>query len=156
MPTGKQWLTAMLDDIPQLHHQRPLAGKGSRNSYKTWTGNDMRDADAMSAATPHCDVVTTDKYATAQLKKPQPSRSSAHSSSPGSSAAANASNARPPGRRPGRAFPASQATSPAAPAGGYDVLPRPRPSARRTFGVSSPAVPGSATYSYAQVTPCSR
>ena len=43
------------------------------------------------------------------------------------SPAANASSARSAGRRPGRAFAASQTASSAAPGGGSDVLPRPRP-----------------------------
>jgi hypothetical protein len=47
------------------------------------------------------------------------------------SPAANASSARSWGRRPRRAFLASQTTSSQAPPGGADTLPRPRPSARR-------------------------
>jgi hypothetical protein len=35
----------------------------------TWRGNDLRDADAMSATIPYCDVVLTDKYAVAQLAR---------------------------------------------------------------------------------------
>ena len=66
---GKEWLTAFLDDIPSAAINITLSEKGFRNSYKTWTGNDMRDADAMSAAIPYCDVVLADKYVAAQLKK---------------------------------------------------------------------------------------
>jgi chromate transporter len=42
-------------------------GKGFHNSYKKWTGNDIRDADGVSAAIPYCDVVMTDNYVAAQL-----------------------------------------------------------------------------------------
>ena len=66
---GKEWLTAFLDDILSAAINITLSEKGFRNSYKTWTGNDMRDADAMSAAIPYCDVVLTDKYVASQLKK---------------------------------------------------------------------------------------
>ena len=43
------------------------------------------------------------------------------------SPAANASSAMSAGRRPGRSFAASHAASSAAPGGGTEVLPRPRP-----------------------------
>lgn len=66
---GKEWLTAFLDDIPSAAVTITLAEKSFRNSYKAWTGNDLRDADAMSAAIPYCDVVLTDKYVAAQLAK---------------------------------------------------------------------------------------
>lgn len=66
---GKEWLTTLLDDIPSAAINITLADKGFRNSYKKWTGNDIRDADAMSAAIPYCDVVMTDNYVAAQLAK---------------------------------------------------------------------------------------
>lgn len=66
---GKDWLTALLEDIPSAAINITLSDKGFRNSYKEWTGNDMRDADAVSAAIPYCDVVMTDKYVAAQLRK---------------------------------------------------------------------------------------
>jgi hypothetical protein len=66
---GKDWLTAFLDDIPAAAVTITLAEKGHRNLDKEWKGNDLRDADAMSAAIPYCDVVLTDKYAAAQLAK---------------------------------------------------------------------------------------
>lgn len=66
---GKEWLTALLDDIPSAAINITLADKGFRNSYKKWTGNDIRDADAVSAAIPYCDVVMTDNYVAAQLAK---------------------------------------------------------------------------------------
>ena len=66
---GKEWLTAFLDDIPGAAITITLAEKGFRNSDKAWKGNDLRDADAMSAAIPYCDVVLTDKYVAAQLAK---------------------------------------------------------------------------------------
>lgn len=69
---GKEWLTAFLDDIPSAAINITLADKGFRNSYKTWTGNDIRDADAVSAAIPYCDVVMTDKHVAAQLAKSPP------------------------------------------------------------------------------------
>jgi hypothetical protein len=62
-------LTAFLDDIPSAAISITLIEKGLRNSDKAWTGNDLRDADAMSAAIPHCDVVITDKYVAARLAK---------------------------------------------------------------------------------------
>jgi hypothetical protein len=65
----KAWLTAFLDDIPSAAISITLIEKGLRNSDKAWVGNDLRDADAMSAAIPHCDVVLTDKYVAAQLAK---------------------------------------------------------------------------------------
>jgi len=66
---GKEWLTALLDDIPSAAINIALTDKGFRNSYKKWTGNDIRDADAVSAAIPYCDIVITDKYVAAQLAK---------------------------------------------------------------------------------------
>lgn len=66
---GKEWLTELLDDIPSAAINITLADKGFRNSYKSWTGNDIRDADAVSAAIPYCDIVMTDKYVAAQLAK---------------------------------------------------------------------------------------
>lgn len=66
---GKEWLTAFLDDIPAAAITMTLTEKGFRNADKTWKGNDLRDADAMSAAIPYCDVVLTDKYAAAQLAR---------------------------------------------------------------------------------------
>ena len=66
---GKEWLTAFLDDIPSVAINITLADKGFRNSYKKLTGNDIRDADAVSAAIPYCDVVMTDNYVAAQLAK---------------------------------------------------------------------------------------
>ncbi len=64
---GKDWLKEFLDDVPSAAITVTLNEKGFRNSYKAWTGNDLRDSDAMSAAIPYCDVVLTDKYVTAQL-----------------------------------------------------------------------------------------
>jgi hypothetical protein len=61
------WLTALLDDIPSAAINVTLSEKGFRNSYKKWAGNDIRDADAVSAAIPYCDIVMTDKYVAAQL-----------------------------------------------------------------------------------------
>ena len=46
-----------------------LTEKGLRNPSKKLSGNDLRDADAMSAAIPYCDVVLTDKYVAAQLAR---------------------------------------------------------------------------------------
>jgi hypothetical protein len=66
---GKEWLTAFLDDIPGAAITMTLAEKGLRNTDKVWKGNDLRDADAMSAAIPYCDVVLTDKYVAAQLAR---------------------------------------------------------------------------------------
>ena len=66
---GKDWLTAFLDDIPSAAITITLADKTFRNPDKAWTGNDLRDADAMSLAIPYCDVVLTDKYVAAQLAK---------------------------------------------------------------------------------------
>lgn len=66
---GKEWLTAFLDDIPGAAITTTLTERGFRNADKTWKGNDLRDADAMSAAIPYCDVVLTDKYAAAQLAR---------------------------------------------------------------------------------------
>ena len=66
---GKEWLTAFLADIPSAAITMTLTEKGLRNADKTWKGNDLRDADAMSAAIPYCDVVLTDKYAAAQLAR---------------------------------------------------------------------------------------
>jgi hypothetical protein len=66
---GKEWLTAFLDDIPGAAITITLTEKGLRNADKAWTGNDLRDADAMSAAIPYCDIVLTDKYAAAQLAR---------------------------------------------------------------------------------------
>jgi hypothetical protein len=64
---GKEWLKDFLDDVPSAAITVTLSEKGFRNSYKKWTGNDLRDGDAMSAAIPQCDVVLTDRYVTAQL-----------------------------------------------------------------------------------------
>jgi hypothetical protein len=64
---GKEWLSAFLDDIPTAAITMTLTEKLFRNPSKTWKGNDLRDADAMSAAIPYCDVVLTDKFAAAQL-----------------------------------------------------------------------------------------
>ncbi|SEP53358.1 hypothetical protein [Amycolatopsis saalfeldensis] len=66
---GKEWLGAFLNDIPSAAINITLADKGFRNSYKKWTGNDIRDADAVSVAIPYCDVVMTDNYVAAQLAK---------------------------------------------------------------------------------------
>ena len=66
---GKDWLNGLLLDIPNAAITITLSEKGFRNSYKKWTGNDLRDGDAMAAAIPYCDVVTTDKYVAAQLAK---------------------------------------------------------------------------------------
>ncbi len=66
---GKGWLRAFLDDIPSAAITMTLTEKGFRNADKAWKGNDLRDADAMSAAIPYCDVVLTDKYAAAQLAR---------------------------------------------------------------------------------------
>ncbi len=66
---GKDWLTAFLDDIPAAAITMTLTEKEFRNADKTWKANDLRDADAMSAAIPYCDVVLTDKYAAAQLAR---------------------------------------------------------------------------------------
>ena len=66
---GKEWLSAFLDDIPGAAITMTLTEKGFRNADKAWKGNDLRDADAMSAAIPYCDVVLTDKYAAAQLAR---------------------------------------------------------------------------------------
>jgi hypothetical protein len=60
---GKEWLSGFLDDIPAAAITMTLTEKGFRNADKAWKGNDLRDADAMSAAIPYCDVVLTDKYA---------------------------------------------------------------------------------------------
>ena len=65
----KDWLTAFLDDVPSAAITMTLTEKGFRNADKKWKGNDLRDADAMSAAIPYCDVVLTDKYAAAQLAR---------------------------------------------------------------------------------------
>ena len=46
-----------------------LTEKTFRNVDKAWKGNDLRDADAMSAAIPYCDVVLTDKHVAAQLAR---------------------------------------------------------------------------------------
>jgi hypothetical protein len=66
---GKEWLTGFLDDIPGAAVTMTLIDKNLRNSDKSWTGNDLRDADAMSAAIPYCDVVLTDKHVAAQIAK---------------------------------------------------------------------------------------
>ena len=66
---GKERLSAFLDDIPSAAITMTLTEKGFRNADKAWKGNDLRDADAMSAAIPYCDVVLTDKYAAAQLAR---------------------------------------------------------------------------------------
>jgi hypothetical protein len=66
---SKEWLGAFLDDIPNAAITITLTEKGFRNQDKAWTGNDLRDSDAMSAAIPYCDVVLTDKYVAAQLAK---------------------------------------------------------------------------------------
>lgn len=66
---GKAWLNAFLDDIPAAAITVTLTEKGFRNRDKAWKGNDLRDADAMSAAVPYCDVVLTDKYVAAQLAR---------------------------------------------------------------------------------------
>jgi hypothetical protein len=64
---GKEWLTALLDDVPSAAINITLSDKGFRNSYKKWIGNDIRDADSVSAAILYCDVVMTDNYVAAQL-----------------------------------------------------------------------------------------
>jgi hypothetical protein len=46
-----------------------LDEKNFRNTDKNWSGNDVRDGDAMCAAVPYCDVVMTDKHVAAQLKR---------------------------------------------------------------------------------------
>lgn len=66
---GKDWLTALLNDIPNAAITITLSEKGFRNAYKVWTGRDLRDSDATAAAIPYCDVVTTDKYVATQLAK---------------------------------------------------------------------------------------
>ena len=66
---GEEWLSAFLDDIPSAAIAMTLTEKGFRNADKAWKGNDLRDADAMSAAIPYCDVVPTDKYVAAQLAR---------------------------------------------------------------------------------------
>ncbi|MFF1614269.1 hypothetical protein ACFVYA_41440 [Amycolatopsis sp. NPDC058278] len=49
---GKNWMCALLDSIPSAAITITLSNKGFRNAYKKWTGNDIRDADAVSAAIP--------------------------------------------------------------------------------------------------------
>jgi hypothetical protein len=66
---GKDWLTAFIDDVPSAAVTVTLMERNFRNSYKTWTGNDLYDADAMAAAIPYCDVVMADKHVAAQLAK---------------------------------------------------------------------------------------
>ena len=65
----KEWLIAFLDDIPSAAVAMTLTEKNFRFVEKGWTGNDVRDSDAMSAAVPYCDVVMTDKHVAAQLKQ---------------------------------------------------------------------------------------
>ncbi|WP_194916393.1 hypothetical protein [Catenulispora rubra] len=66
---GKEWLTAFLDDVPSAAVAMTLGEKNFRMSDRAWTGNDIRDSDAMFAAVPYCDVVMTDKHVAAQLKR---------------------------------------------------------------------------------------
>jgi hypothetical protein len=66
---GKEWLSEFLDDIPSAAIVMTLNEKAFRDSYEQWTGNDLRDIDAMSSAIPYCDVVMTDKHVAAQLKR---------------------------------------------------------------------------------------
>lgn len=66
---SKDWLISFLDHIPSAAITITLTEKNFRNQDKAWTGNDLRDADAMSAAIPYCDVVLTDKHVAAQLAR---------------------------------------------------------------------------------------
>ncbi|KUO19762.1 hypothetical protein AQJ91_18310 [Streptomyces dysideae] len=64
---GADWMVAFLEDVPSAAVTTTLMERNFRNSYKTWTGNDLYDADAMAVAIPYCDVVMADKHVTAQL-----------------------------------------------------------------------------------------
>ena len=66
---GNSLRRTLLSSIPGAAITTTLTERGFRNADKTWKGNDLRDADAMSAAIPYCDVVLTDKYAAAQLAR---------------------------------------------------------------------------------------
>jgi hypothetical protein len=66
---GKEWITGFLNDIPSAGVRMLLHDKNFRNEYKKWTGNDIRDIDAMSEAVPYCDVVLADKHVVAQLRR---------------------------------------------------------------------------------------
>lgn len=66
---GKEWLTEFLMDVPSAAVNIALREQNFKNSYKAWTGNDIRDFDAMSEAVPYCDIVLTDKHVREQLRK---------------------------------------------------------------------------------------
>jgi len=79
---GKDWLTALLNDISNATVTITLSEKGFRDSHKKWTGNNLRDGGAMAAAIPSRDFVTAGNYVAAQLvKSSQLSRGWARSSS---------------------------------------------------------------------------
>ena len=65
---GKQWVITFLDDIPSAAVATTLTERIFRNADKTWTGNDVRDGDAMCVAIPYCDIVMSDKFVAAQLR----------------------------------------------------------------------------------------
>jgi len=66
---GKEWLIEFLMDVPSAAVNIALREQNFKNAYKGWTGNDIRDFDAMSEAVPYCDIVLTDKHVREQLRK---------------------------------------------------------------------------------------
>jgi hypothetical protein len=59
----KEWIAALLDDIPCLAVKMALTLQTNRNGNRAWSPNDIHDLDGLSAAVPYCDVVVTEKYA---------------------------------------------------------------------------------------------
>ncbi|GGS10448.1 hypothetical protein GCM10010169_63920 [Micromonospora fulviviridis] len=66
---GREWLIDFVNDVPSAAIGAALHERNFRNSYKRWTGNDIRDIDSMIEAVPYCDYVLTDKHVAAQLAK---------------------------------------------------------------------------------------
>jgi hypothetical protein len=59
---GPTWISAFVNDIPDLAVRVVLTLQTDRNGSRAWSPNDIHDLDGLSAAVPYCDVVVTEKY----------------------------------------------------------------------------------------------
>jgi hypothetical protein len=65
----KDWITALLDDLPTAVVHMGLARQIVKNASHLWKVNDVRDIDALSGAVPYCDIVVTEKHADDVLRR---------------------------------------------------------------------------------------
>jgi hypothetical protein len=64
---GKEWVTDFVESLPSFAVRKALKMRSFKNASRAWTPNDMRDLEHLSLAVPYCDVVVTEKHATAVL-----------------------------------------------------------------------------------------